>query len=211
MGFTAVNAQGLTAPPYFLSFIVTIATTWIADKTQQRGLMIIALSSLGGIGYILLATCKAVGPRYLGCFLAASGVFPSIANILPWVLSPPHKPDPESRSNAAADNQGTDTRRGAGIVLLNLVGQVGPVLGTRLYPSGEGPRFVKGQSVCAAFLFLTALLALALRALLVWENRQLDRKHGTVEEQRRRAADGDKRALAAVGVENYGPLFRYVY
>lgn len=102
-------------------------------------------------------------------------------------------------------------------MLLNLIGQVGPVLGTRLYPSSEGPRFIKGQSVCAAFLFFTALLALALRALLVWENRTLDRQYGTIEEQHR-GVEEKKRASAAsgkdalmVGVENYGPLFRYVY
>lgn len=87
MGFTAINAQGLTAPPFFASFLVTIATTWVADRTQQRGLTIVGLSVVGGVGYILCATCTSVGVRYFGVFLAACGVFPSIANILPWVLS----------------------------------------------------------------------------------------------------------------------------
>jgi hypothetical protein len=89
VGFTAVNAQGLTAPPFFLSFLVTIASTWIADKTQQRGFMIAGLTVMGGVGYIMLATAKSVAARYAGCFLAASGIFPAIANILPWVLSKP--------------------------------------------------------------------------------------------------------------------------
>jgi cyanate permease len=87
MGFTAINAQGLTAPPFFASFLVTIATTWAADRLQQRGLMIALLSLVGGVGYILCATCTSVGVRYFGVFLAACGIFPSIANILPWVLS----------------------------------------------------------------------------------------------------------------------------
>jgi cyanate permease len=87
MGFTAINAQGLTAPPFFASFLFTIATTWVADRLQQRGLMIAGLSAIGGVGYILCATCESVGVRYFGVFLAACGVFPSIANILPWVLS----------------------------------------------------------------------------------------------------------------------------
>lgn len=87
MGFTAINAQGLAAPPFFASFFVTIGTTWLADRLQQRGLTVICLSAMGGVGYILLATCRTVGVRYLGVFLAASGIFPSIANILPWVLS----------------------------------------------------------------------------------------------------------------------------
>lgn len=87
MGFNAIDSQGLTAPPFFLSFLVTIFSTWIADKTQQRGYTIMVLTTLGGIGYILLATVKSVGVRYFGVFLAASGIFPSIANILPWVTS----------------------------------------------------------------------------------------------------------------------------
>lgn len=98
MGFSSINAQGLSAPPYFVSTIVTIGTCYIADRTRQRGLMIAFLSVVGGIGYILLATCKPVAPRYFGTFLCASGVFPAIANILPWVVN----------------NQGSDTRRGMG-------------------------------------------------------------------------------------------------
>jgi MFS family permease len=87
MGYSKINAQGLTAPPFFASFLVTVITPWVADRIQQRGLMIAALSLIGGVGYILCATCTTVGVRYFGVFLAACGVFPAIANILPWVLS----------------------------------------------------------------------------------------------------------------------------
>ena len=66
MGFTAIHSQGLTAPPFFLSFLITILSTYVADKIQQRGYMIMFLSTIGGIGYILLATCKSVGVRYFG-------------------------------------------------------------------------------------------------------------------------------------------------
>src|SRR5437773_8456799 len=68
--FTLTNFLGLTAPPFFLSFIVTISTTYVADRMQQRGIMIIILSIIGGVGYVILATTKAVGPRYFGVFLA---------------------------------------------------------------------------------------------------------------------------------------------
>lgn len=77
MGFEAVDAQGLTAPPFFVSFLVTIVSTWIADKTQQRGYTIMVLTTIGGVGYVLLASVKTVGVRYFGTFLAASGIFPS--------------------------------------------------------------------------------------------------------------------------------------
>jgi MFS family permease len=196
MGFSSVNAQGLTAPPFFLSFIVTIITPWIADRTQQRGIMIVILSIIGGTGYIVLATAKTVAGRYTAVFLAAGGIFPTIANVLPWVLN----------------NQGSDERRGAGIMLLNLIGQCGPLLGTRLYPSSEGPYYVKGQSVCAAFMFFTTILAITLRTLLVWENKKLDREHGTLVEQKQKREEARARGegKAEVAVENYGPSFRYV-
>jgi len=153
MGFTAINAQGLTAPPFLVSFFFTILTTYIADRTQQRGFMIAFLTILGGVGYLMLALAHSVGARYAGVFFAAAGIFPAIANILPWVLN----------------NQGSDTRRGSSIVILNLIGQCGPILGTRLYPAKEGPLYVKGQAVCAGFMFFTTLLVIALRTLLVGE------------------------------------------
>jgi retrograde regulation protein 2 len=188
MGFTSINAQGLTAPPYFLSFLLTIATTWTADRLQQRGLMIAFLSLIAAVGYVLLATCTSIAVRYVGVFLATCGIFPSIANILPWVLN----------------NQGSDSRRGMGIVLLNLIGQCGPFLGTNIFPDSEAPRFVKGMSICAAFMFFTAILALSLRTVLVWENKRLDKEYGKPVET------DEKVGMAVMGDENYGSSFRFV-
>ncbi|KAH7115327.1 major facilitator superfamily domain-containing protein [Dendryphion nanum] len=204
MGFSSVNAQGLTAPPFFLSFIVTILTPYIADRTEQRGIMVAGLSIVGGIGYVVLATAKTVAGRYTAVFLVTAGIFPAIANILPWVLN----------------NQGSDERRGAGIIILNLIGQCGPLLGTRLYPSRDGPYYVKGQAVCAAFMFFVATLAMLLRYILSWENRKLDNKSGRLDTQTREnertiternkgesRKEGEEKEVA---VENYGPAFRYV-
>lgn len=222
MGFSGVKAQGLTAPPFFVSAVVTVMTTWMADRTAQRGLFVAALACLGGAGYVVLATATGVAARYAGVFLAAAGVFPAIANILPWTMN----------------NQGSDTSRGAGMVLLNAVGQCGPLLGTNVFPAGEAPRYVRGQAVCAAFMFFVALLALALRALLVRENRALDRRYGSLADQQQQQQQRARAAAAATagsekpkvegaegeggeggvlrtekleeGVENYGPAFRYV-
>lgn len=196
MGFSSINAQGLTAPPFFLSFLTVIATTYIADRTQQRGIVIAILTAIGGTGYVILAASRSTGAKYFGVFLAAAGIFPAIGNVLPWVTN----------------NQGSDTRRGAGIVILNVVGQCGPLLGTRMYPSSEGPQYVKGHAVCAAFMFFFCFLALVLRTLLVWANKKLDREYGTLAEQKQAIQEAVARGegKGEVGVENYGPLFRFV-
>lgn len=53
-------------------------------------------------------------------------------------------------------------------------------------------------------MFFTTLLALCLRFLLVWENRQLDKKYGPKVE-----VDPSKGG-EIVAEENYGASFRYV-
>lgn len=87
IGFSGINAQGLTAPPYLLAFFATLASTYITDRTHQRGVTIMTLATIGTVGYILLATTKPTGVRYFGVFLATGAIFPTMANILPWVLS----------------------------------------------------------------------------------------------------------------------------
>jgi hypothetical protein len=94
--------------------------------------------------------------------------------------------------------------------MLSLIGQCGPLVGTNIYPSSSAPRYVKGHSICAAFMFFVALLALSLRFLLAFENRKLDRKYGTVEEQKANAEASQDTDVQSQGVENYGPLYRYV-
>ncbi|KAF2156471.1 pantothenate transporter liz1 [Myriangium duriaei CBS 260.36] len=215
LGFSAINAQGLTAPPYFFSFLLTFSTPWLADRLGQRGIIVAIMSIIGGVGYILLATATNHWVQYFGVFLAAGGVFPAISNILPWVTN----------------NQGNDTRRGVAVVILNLIGQCGPVLGNNVYPTNDGPRYTKGHSVCAAFLFFNACLAMTLRTYLSWQNKKMDKKYGTLDEQRARAVAGpgagekvtdaqqvvdatDEKAKAKaegqVAAEDYGPMFRYI-
>ncbi|KAI2468234.1 MFS general substrate transporter [Annulohypoxylon bovei var. microspora] len=187
MGYTAINAQGLSAPPSFVAFLFALITTWIADKTQQRCLVIFFTSVVGGVGYIVLATVETVGVRYFATFLASAGVFSTIPNILGLTLN----------------NQGSDTRRGGSIVLINLIGQCGSFVGNNIFPTKQAPRYVEGMSVCAALMFFSALLALSQRLLLMWENSRLDRKYGPVSNRM-----NEKSRDAAQ--ENYGPTFRYI-
>ena len=110
----------------------------------------------------------------------------------------------------ASDNQGSDTRRGTGIVILNLTGQSEPLLGTNVFPKAEAPRYIKGMWISAAFTLFTGFLALCLRTLLVWENKKLDLKHGSQLELQVGEDMDPQRIPTDVGEENYGPSFRYV-
>jgi hypothetical protein len=89
------------------------------------------------------------------------------------------------------------------MVLLNVIGQCGPFLGTNIFPDADSPRYIKGQSICAAFMFFTTFLALGLRTLLVWENRRLDKRYGLQQRE-------DEKGEIVTAEENYGEGFRYV-
>jgi hypothetical protein len=98
----------------------------------------------------------------------AARVFPSVGNIPLWIMN----------------NQASDTRRGTGIVMTNVVGQCGPMQGTSMYTTSEQLYYRRGMRVSAAFVISNGSLALCLRFLPVWENKKLDEKFGSLETQK---------------------------
>lgn len=94
------------------------------------------------------------------------------------------------------------------MVMLNIIGQCGPFLGTNVFPDRDAPTYARGLWICAAFMFFNTFLTLSLRTLLVWENKQLDKKYGTAEE--RQAAKKDEGTEFAAAEENYGADYRYM-
>jgi hypothetical protein len=65
-------------------------------------------------------------------------------------------------------------------------------------PTAEGVYYVKGMSICAAFMLFNALLALILRTYLDWKNKQADKREAEVA-----AAMADEKT-GNVAVENEG-------
>ncbi|GAA5835461.1 hypothetical protein JCM11251_005240 [Rhodosporidiobolus azoricus] len=165
MGFSSIRAQGLSAPPYLASFLVIITCCYLSDRIGDRSIFMIPLALIGGIGYIILATVESTGVRYFAIYLCACGIFPVIGLMLPFTASM-HE---------------DDSRRGAGFLILNLIGQCGPFLGTRMYPSSDKPYYVKGMAVSAAFMFFAAFLIASLRLILMYQNRRLDARYGFVD------------------------------
>ena len=52
------------------------------------------------------------------------------------------------------------------MAMLNIIGQCGPLVGTRLYPDTDKPYYVRGMSICALFMLVVAGLAFLLRIVL---------------------------------------------
>ncbi|KAL6710422.1 hypothetical protein ACN47E_009368 [Coniothyrium glycines] len=159
MGYTSITAQGLSAPPYLFAFIVVMITAYYSDRLQSRSTFIMLHSLLATLGYGTIALSgyyklNNTIIRYFALYPAAAGFFSSITIIITWNIN----------------NQDTDSKKGTGMVVMNIIGQLGPLVGTSIFPESDGPWYVKGMSLCAGFMLLVGILAAILRFILLREN-----------------------------------------
>ncbi|OQO05706.1 hypothetical protein B0A48_09799 [Cryoendolithus antarcticus] len=161
MGFSKLASQGLSAPPFLFAFFAVLITALLSDRWKSRSIPMVFHALLAMTGYVVLTVLgvfQVTSPalRYAAIFPICAGFFSAVTVVITWTVN----------------NQRSDEGKGTGMAVLNVIGQMGPLVGTRLYPDSEGPFYVKGMSVCAGAMGCVAVLALALRWVLVRENRR---------------------------------------
>jgi MFS family permease len=162
MGYSSIHAQALSAPPYLVAFIVVILTAYYSDRYQTRAYPIIFHALLAATGYLILAISGYVKSenvmiRYMALYPAISGFFSAITIIITWNIN----------------NQDSDSKKGTGMAILNLIGQLGPLIGIRMFPDEDSPWYTNGMFVCATYMFCVAILAGGLRLWLAVHNWRL--------------------------------------
>ncbi|KAJ5793938.1 hypothetical protein N7457_000537 [Penicillium paradoxum] len=186
MGYSTTQAKGLSITPYLLAYCICPLASFASDRVGNRSNFVSILSILGGVGYLIQALVKAEGVRYYACFLICGGVFPSMVLIFTWVT----------------DNGGSASKRGAGLVILSMLGQLGSIAGGRFFPKEEGPLYVKGMGISAGLLFFAAVLAQVLGSLLRRENVRRNAVHGF--------EDGNRKDNIAIDSRDDYPSFRFI-
>ncbi|CAG7935150.1 unnamed protein product [Penicillium salamii] len=177
MGYTSINAQGLSAPPYLVSFLCCVAAAFLSDRLANRGGLITFFAILGTIGYIML-TCvdeTKTAARYAGIWLATCGIFPALALNVTWLLN----------------NQGGESKKGAGMAILAIFGQCSSLISSSVFPDADAPLYTKGCAIGSALTGCIAILAVGLSISLSRENRRRDRLYGAVGDERVDVTDGD--------------------
>ena len=167
MGYTSLTSQALSAPPYLFSFAVVIITARLSDRTRTRSPYVIFHALLASISYFLLCFSSAIAIpniiRYILVYPACCGFFSAITIIITWTMN----------------NQASSEGKGVGMTILNLIGQCGPLIGTRAFPDEHGPYYAMGMGICAAAMLGVAVLAWILRIVLARENRRTETKERT--------------------------------
>lgn len=144
MGYTSVVAQYMTIPIWMVAAVFLVVLSWTADKTGDRRWHICGCLALS---FVCTAVCisvnSAVAQYIMLCFYIA-GLYTALPLILNWaseVISMPAE------------------KRAVVVALVNSVGNLSAVYGSRLWPSSSGPRFVMGFATTGAFTGFGAILA----------------------------------------------------
>lgn len=158
MGFSRLKSQALSAPPFLFAFVAVLITAFISDRHKSRSVPMLFHTLLALSGYIwaTVAGIFQAGPtvRYLATFPICAGFFSAVTVVITWTIN----------------NQASDEGKGTGMAILQIIGQMGPLLGTRLYPDSAAPYFVFGNAACAVSMGVAFSLTLALRFVLIREN-----------------------------------------
>ncbi|VUC28123.1 unnamed protein product [Clonostachys rosea] len=152
MGYSSIHAQGLTAPVYFAAFLLCVVVAIASDRYGKRGYIVSGFACIGVVGYALLIVGRETPIRYAGVWLAACGVYPALCINITWLLN----------------NQGGDSKRGAGLAILATFGQCSSFMSS------------VGVSIGCALTALIVILSLTLHFLLERENGRRDREYGPV-------------------------------
>ncbi|KAL3441237.1 major facilitator superfamily domain-containing protein [Aspergillus insuetus] len=158
LGYTSLNAQLMTVPPWAVAYVVTTVVAWSADHFNSRGLHSAAFAFIGAMGFLASAVLPADAylHRY-GCLIVAtSGSFACIPPLLGWLSS-------NIRSTAGT---------GLAIALNVSFGAPGQIVGVWIYKSNEAARgYPTGHWTNAALLMLVTVGCILLRLYYGWMNR----------------------------------------
>lgn len=171
MSFSAVTSQILSAPPYLLSFVFVLFIGRFSDSIpNSRGFCLMACSGLSATSYFIIALFghlessniiserPSIIVRYIAVYGAALGLFSSVVLIITWNLN----------------NQPSKKEKGLAMMVMNIVGQCGPLIGVNLFPRSDGPRYVRGMVISGMFMLGVVVLS----ALLRWKLMRMNKMQG---------------------------------
>lgn len=140
--------------------MTTLGVATISERIGQRAIPLICSALFAIIGYVILLANKEPGNRpgvsYLGTFFAAGGIYPATALALSW----------------PAINVSGQTKRAVANAMQISIGNLGAVLGTQLYRTGDGPRYIVGHSFALGYLAGNVVVSSLLYFILRRENKR---------------------------------------
>ncbi|KAF8956872.1 MFS general substrate transporter [Flammula alnicola] len=190
LGFSSINAQGMTVAPYLVGWFMVFLQAWHSDRTRERGWHIMASCAISFIGYIILATSvqKSVGAAYFALFLVVGGNYSLFPLVMSW----------------AANAFSPTSKRGVGTAFIVSISNCVSIASPQIYfdPKDE---FRKGHAISAGCLFVSFLVTFTLRTRLSLLNKRNQQRMSAL------SKDEKERLEAQVEGEIWDNDPRYVF
>ncbi|KAJ3760004.1 MFS general substrate transporter [Lentinula raphanica] len=151
LGFTAINAQGLTVAPYIVGWFMVVFQAWHSDRTRDRGWHIMLSCFISFVGYLILATAVqvSVGAAYFALFLVIGGLYSLFPLVMSW----------------AANTFAPTSKRGVGTAFIVSISNCVSIASPQIYFDPQDS-YRKGHAISAGCVFLSMLVAFLLRIRL---------------------------------------------
>jgi MFS-type transporter involved in bile tolerance (Atg22 family) len=130
IGFSVALSQILKAPPYILAIIISLTTSYYADKTRHRTPFIFLHSAIAIVGFVLIAVPVSKEIKLLGIFLAVGGVQPNVPAVLAF----------------AQNNIRSTSKRGVASAMQVAFGAIGGMAASTVFRDQDAPRYLPGSS-----------------------------------------------------------------
>lgn len=163
LGYTSSKAQLLTIPIYIIAAAWGVLQAWLSDKLQKRSIFVAFNLVCMMLGYILAISISATAhptATYVGCYLAAFGIYPAIPGIISWI------------SNNVSGSYKRAVAMAVQIGMGNMLGAVS----TNIYRVQDKPQYRLGHSVNLGFIVLGFCCLVGLRVFYTSQNKSKKEK-----------------------------------
>ncbi|KAK7056659.1 hypothetical protein VNI00_002376 [Paramarasmius palmivorus] len=127
LGFTPNQSQLLSVGPFAAGFMVTMVSAYWSDKKQARAIPSALISMIAVAGYALYLKAGTKFMAYGSLYMTVPGVYGCAPALVAWM----------------ANNSEPHYRRASSVAFAFIATNAGGITSTWLFPTKEGPKFVK--------------------------------------------------------------------
>jgi MFS family permease len=156
LGYSKTHTQLMTVPPFACAFVVTMASSYLADRYKRRGLTAIGALTLALIGAAVMIRARTFASRYAALVFLVTGVYASAPSLISWV----------------PNNSAGHVRRATAIAMGFVSTNSGGIVSTWIYPRSNAPYYPVGARVNLSMILLQLVGCVLLILLLRRRNQE---------------------------------------
>ncbi|KAF9565579.1 MFS general substrate transporter [Agrocybe pediades] len=158
LGFSTTITLLIAAPPWIVAALICVLNARHADKTGERFWHVTFWWWMNILGYVIAQSTMSIGGRYVSLFFLAVGNV-GFSMTLVWVSNSIPRPP---------------SKRAASIGIVNGFGNIGNLISSFVWKVEWAPKYTPSMVIGISAFVLAISLALAMRFMLIRENRMLD-------------------------------------